>query len=68
MFLYVRMTLYFFFPLASAYGFGEWNEATGKFTMELDADQLAQFLAQNLGAYIVTYLSGRVAKARGGKT
>lgn len=64
----LRMALYFFLPIAAAYGFGEWDEAAGTFTIVVDVEALIEFLSVYAAGFLANFGWGRVAKAMGKPT
>ena len=63
--LYIRMALYFMFAAVAGQGVGTFDQTTGDLTLHVES--LATVLA-GLAGYVVTFVAGRVAKARGGAT
>lgn len=62
MFFFIRMLLYFVFGACAGQGVGVFDETTGSFTVEVN--DLATLLT-GVGGYLGTFLSSRIAKARG---
>ncbi len=63
--LYIRMALYALFAGLAGMGFGEMSADGAHYTVSIDL--LAQVVGGAVG-FIGTFLVGRIAKARGGKT
>ncbi|TRW94942.1 hypothetical protein FNJ84_17775 [Paracoccus sp. M683] len=65
MFLYIRMVLYFVFAWLAGMGYGEMS-ADGAF-YRVPLDLLTQIIAGAVG-FVGTFIVGRIAEGRGGKT
>lgn len=63
--LYIRMILYFLFPLIAGQGLGVFDPQAGTLTIHIE--NAATILAGAVG-FVVTFAAGRWAKVRGGFT
>lgn len=63
--LYVRMILYAVFGVLAGMSLGTFDADTGSYTITVD--RLTEPLAAAAG-YVLTFISSRLAKARGGAT
>lgn len=63
--LFVRMVLYAVFAFLGGYGFATFDE--NAMTLTINLEQLT-IVVTGAAAYIGTFIAGRIAKAKGGKT
>ena len=63
--LYIRMGLYFVFAWLAGMGYGEMSADGSSYSVSIDL--LAQIIAGAVG-FVGTFIVGRIAKKRGGKT
>ena len=63
--LYIRMGLYFLFAALSSQGLVVFDQDAGSVTFSIE--DVTLILSGALG-FLVTYVTSRIAKARGGKT
>lgn len=62
MFFIIRMILYFVFGFLAGQGVGVFDQESGSFTIHINH---LETLLSGVGGYVVTFLSSRIAKARG---
>lgn len=65
MMLYIRMALYALFAGLAGAAIGDFEAATGTYTITVD--QLLEIIGPIVG-FIATFIASRVAKKRGGAT
>lgn len=63
--LFIRMAIYAFSAFVGGYGFATFDE--NSMTLTINLEQLTILLTSG-ATFLGTYIAGRIAKARGGKT
>lgn len=63
--LFIRMVLYAVFAFLGGYGFATFDE--NAMTLTINLEQLT-IVVTGAVAYLGTFIAGRIAKAKGGKT